>query len=106
MANYRITVTDAQPTDQDHIKLVCSIQKENDLGGWDDLQGGPSSIYLQTAEALTVLRRQDLTDAQQRAALLEQFRSQARALPILAGDLVVDLVEGLLPGGWPVTVNL
>jgi hypothetical protein len=106
MAEYRVTVTDAQATDQEHVKLICVIQKENDAGGWDDLEGGPASIDLQTSEALAVLRREDLSDADKRAALLEQFRTAARALPILAGDRVIDQVEALLPSGWPVTVGL
>ena len=106
MASYRITVTDAQATDQEHVKLICTIQKENDVGGWDDLQGGPASIYLQTVEVLRVLARKDLDDAGKRLLLLERFRRQARALPILAGDVAVDGIEGLLPGGWPVTVGL
>jgi type II secretory pathway component PulC len=106
VANYRITITDAQATVRDYIKLVCTIQKENDVGGWDDLQGGPSSVNLQTSEALTVLRRQDLTDGEKRAALLEQMRTAARGFPIIAGDVAVDQIEALLPGGWPVTVGL
>jgi hypothetical protein len=105
VADYRITITGAEATDQDHVKLNCAIEKQNDVGGWDLLDGGPGAIYLPTAQVLGILRA-GTSLAEQRDELVSAVRKAARGLPILQGDVAVDRLTALLPAGWPVTVEL
>lgn len=105
MANYRITITGARATGEEQVRLDCVIERQNELNGWDLVEGAPGYLPVRTNALLSILKSSD-SDAVKRLSLSDLVRSTARAMPELQGMLAIDRIVALLPSGWPVTVEL
>ena len=101
---YRITITDAAPTDEGLIRFACAI--ETDVSGtWQPLPAAPAYIQIKAQDVLAVIRR-PIADTEKRAELLAVLKTHMRGLPILIAAVTIDQVHTLLPSGWPITVEL
>lgn len=102
---YRITITDAAPTNRSQIELSCSIEHSDDGTTWSPLAGAPTTLPLPLSAVIAALKSSPL-EAEKRAALTELIRTEARSLPALQGAVAIQALEDLIPGGWPAIVNL
>jgi hypothetical protein len=102
---YRTVITGAQPTDGEHIRLDCYIQKSADNENWSSLEGSPDHLLISLGALRGVLRTTG-GPPEKRAALQELIRGHVRALPALYGAIAVEAIEALLPAGWPVTIPI
>ena len=105
MANYRITVTGARPAGDTTVKFDCVVERQNDVNGWDLVEGAPAYLPVPTNALLSIVRSSD-SDAVKRIALSDLVRQTARSMPETQGILAIDRIVALLPSGWPVTVEL
>lgn len=102
---FRVVVGGVRAEDSGALAFGCEIEASADGVEWTAVEGAPGEVTI----PLTSVRAAVVSgagDAERRQALLELFRTTVRGLPLLAGLVAVDVLEGLLPGGWPVTVGL
>ena len=102
---YRVTVTGAESTGRERVKLLCTFQESEDGETWVELEGAPGEMLLSLSAVRGALGSAG-GEAEKRAALLELVRTAARSLPALVESVAVEGIEDLLPSGWPVTVAL
>jgi len=102
---YRITLTNATTTRDDHISFPCSIEKETAPDVWTPVDNAPAAILVPARNILGILRR-DVDDTTKRQELLLLIKHHTRSLDPIIGDAAIDALEALLPTGWPVTVEL
>jgi len=105
--NYRVRVESGEPAANGDIHLDCWIEKEkeDEPGVWELVPMGHRTLVLDGAAVLSITES-DMSDAEKRAALLNLFRHEAESWGIHEADDAYSQLCGLLPDGWPVTVNL
>jgi hypothetical protein len=102
---YRITITEAHPTNKEHILLSCIFEHSADGEVWELLEGAPEAMALPLSAVRGILRAPG-GDAEKRIALQEAVRTTARSLPVVRGAAAIESIESLLLGGWPAIVRL
>lgn len=102
---YRARVTSGEAAANGDVHLDCWIEKEQEEDVWVPVVNGHRTMVLDGAAVLAITES-GMTDAEKRAALLELFRQEAASWGIHESDDAYTQMEGLMPTGWPVTVNL
>lgn len=103
--NYRVRVESGEPAANGDVHLDCWVQKEVEPDVWQNVPTGHRTLVLDGAAVLSITESA-MTDPQKLAALRELFSQEAASWGIHRSDDAYNQLHNLLPGGWPVTVNL
>ncbi len=103
--NYRVRVESGESAANGDLHLGAWVEKETAPDVWELIPLGHRTMVLNGARVLAITGGAG-TDAQKRAALLELFRAEAASWGIDESDEAYNELYDLLPGGWPVSVNL
>ena len=103
--NYRVRVESGEPAANKDIHLDVFVEKETTPDVWDLIPGGHRTLVLSGAAVLAITEGAG-TDGQKLAALSALFKQEVASWGIDESDDAYNQLYDLLPGGWPVMVDL
>jgi hypothetical protein len=101
---YRFLVVEAEPLAGD-VGLKVWLQRE-ESGEWVPVTDALRTLRLGGAEVLTITEDPVMTDNEKRQALKDLFKSVVDAWNIPEALTAYEAMMALLPGGFPIEVDL
>lgn len=107
MTQYKVVYENAraQPGDTVYVKVMV-YSSEDEGATWMQVPGGDTELGIPAETILTITQDEELTNAQKAGAINQLLLERIEDLGLTQSRDALAELEGLLPQGWPVTVNL
>lgn len=101
---YRLVINSAVAAANRAVSMDVEAQS-NASGSWVTIPNGSRTFLLSASKSLAITEGSG-TDAEKRAALIELLKKDVIAWGLVQSDNALTQMTSLIPGGFPVTLDL